>query len=70
MCKHMGFTYAPDDNHYWMQGYSSEADYIYVTTNAMTHGQLRVISEERLDLIVLCLFVVQPLIQKQNLLKI
>ncbi|UTO27709.1 site-specific DNA-methyltransferase [Bartonella harrusi] len=46
MCKHMGFTYAPDENHYWMQGYSTETDYIYVTTNAMTHEQLRVISEE------------------------
>ncbi|WP_375646874.1 DNA methyltransferase, partial [Bartonella sp. TT29SHDZB] len=30
MCKHMGFTYAPDENHYWMQGYSTETDYIYV----------------------------------------
>ncbi|WP_208432914.1 site-specific DNA-methyltransferase [Bartonella taylorii] len=46
MCKHMGFSYAPDENHYWMQGYSTETDYIYVTTNAMTHEQLRVISEE------------------------
>ncbi|MBX4335761.1 site-specific DNA-methyltransferase [Bartonella raoultii] len=46
MCKHMGFTYAPDENHYWMQGYSTETDYIYVTTNAMTHGQLRAISDE------------------------
>ncbi len=46
MCKHMGFTYAPDKNHYWMQGYSTETDYIYVTTNAMTYEQLRVISEE------------------------
>ncbi|EJF77375.1 hypothetical protein MCO_01290 [Bartonella sp. DB5-6] len=46
MCKHMGFTYAPDENHYWMQGYSTETDYIYVTTNAMVHEQLRVISEE------------------------
>ncbi|WP_409362004.1 hypothetical protein ACRPOS_003620 [Bartonella heixiaziensis] len=42
----MGFTYAPDENHYWMQGYSTETDYIYVTTNAMTHEQLRVLSEE------------------------
>ncbi|WP_375656703.1 site-specific DNA-methyltransferase [Bartonella sp. CM120XJJH] len=46
MCKHMGFTYAPDENHYWMQGYSTETDYIYVTTSAMTHEQLRMISEE------------------------
>ncbi|WP_281432360.1 hypothetical protein [Bartonella taylorii] len=46
MCKHMGFSYAPDENHYWMQGYSTETDYIYVKTNAMTHEQLRLISEE------------------------
>ncbi|EJF82195.1 site-specific DNA-methyltransferase [Bartonella doshiae] len=46
MCKHMGFSYAPDENHYWMQGYSTETDYIYVTTNAMTHKQLHIISEE------------------------
>ncbi|UNF46144.1 site-specific DNA-methyltransferase [Bartonella krasnovii] len=46
MCKHMGFTYAPDENHYWMQGYSTETDYIYVTTSAITHEQLRLMSEE------------------------
>ncbi|WP_083868416.1 site-specific DNA-methyltransferase, partial [Bartonella queenslandensis] len=46
MCKHMGFTYAPDESHYWMQGYSTETDFIYVTTNALTHEQLRAISEE------------------------
>ncbi|WP_375623231.1 site-specific DNA-methyltransferase [Bartonella sp. TT119HLJHH] len=46
MCKHMGFTYAPDENHYWMQGYSTETDYIYVTTSAMTYEQLRIMSEE------------------------
>ncbi|WP_375675846.1 MULTISPECIES: site-specific DNA-methyltransferase [unclassified Bartonella] len=46
MCKHMGFTYAPDENHYWMQGYSTETDYIYVTTSAMTHAQLCIMSEE------------------------
>ncbi|WP_375613436.1 site-specific DNA-methyltransferase [Bartonella sp. AP153HLJHH] len=46
VCKHMGFTYAPDENHYWMQGYSTETDYIYVTTSAMTHEQLRIMSEE------------------------
>ncbi|WP_039761647.1 site-specific DNA-methyltransferase, partial [Bartonella queenslandensis] len=46
MCKHMGFTYAPDESHYWMQGYSTETDFIYVTTRALTHEQLRAISEE------------------------
>ena len=46
MCVHFGFTYAPSSEHYWMQGRSSEADFIYVTTNSLTHEQLKVISEE------------------------
>jgi len=46
MCKLMGFTYAPSEAHYWMQGHSSERDFIYVTTNTLTHDQLRAISEE------------------------
>jgi adenine-specific DNA-methyltransferase len=46
MCKHFGFTYAPSAEHYWMQGHSSEADFIYVTTSSLTHDQLRAISEE------------------------
>lgn len=46
MCKHFGFTYAPSTEHYWMHGHSSEADFIYVTTNSLTHEQLRTISEE------------------------
>lgn len=46
MCKHFGFAYAPSDEHYWMHGRSSEADFIYVTTNSLTHEQLRAISEE------------------------
>ena len=46
MCKHMGFSYAPDESHYWMHGYSSETDFIYVTTSVLIHKQLRVISEE------------------------
>lgn len=46
VCKLMGYTYAPSDRHYWMQGQSSERDFIYVTTNALTHAQLRAISEE------------------------
>ncbi|TRC93532.1 site-specific DNA-methyltransferase [Mesorhizobium sp. WSM4303] len=46
MCKHFGFTYAPSDEHYWMHGSSSETDFIYVTTNSLTHDQLRAISDE------------------------
>jgi adenine-specific DNA-methyltransferase len=46
MCKHFGFTYAPSVEHYWMHGRSSETDFIYVTTNSLTHDQLRAISGE------------------------
>jgi len=46
MCKHMGFTYAPSQQHYWMQGHSTESDFIYVTTGSLSQDQLRVISDE------------------------
>lgn len=46
MCKHFGFAYAPSTEHYWMHGYSSEMDFIYVTTNSLTHEQLAAISDE------------------------
>jgi adenine-specific DNA-methyltransferase len=46
VCKLMGFTYAPSDQHYWQQGHSSERDFIYVTTQSLNHEQLRAISEE------------------------
>ncbi len=48
MCKHMSFTYAPtqDAAEYWRHGYSSERDFIFVTTANVTHDQLRAISED------------------------
>jgi adenine-specific DNA-methyltransferase len=46
VCKLMGFIYQPDETHYWMQGRSSETDFIYVTTQNLTHQQLAAISEE------------------------
>jgi adenine-specific DNA-methyltransferase len=46
MCQHFGFTYAPSTEHYWLHGSSSETDFIYVTTNSLTHDQLRAISDE------------------------
>ena len=48
VCKHMGFTYAPsqDPAEYWRHGYSSERDFIFVTTANVTHDQLRAISED------------------------
>lgn len=46
MCKHMGFTYAPsqDPLDYWRHGHSSERDFIFVTTHALTHKMLEAIS--------------------------
>jgi adenine-specific DNA-methyltransferase len=46
VCKLMGFVYQPDETHYWMQGRSSETDFIYVTTQSLTHNQLAALSEE------------------------
>src|SRR5579859_232086 len=46
MCKHEGFTYAPSDTFYWQQGYSTERDFIYVTTQTLTHDQLVALNEE------------------------
>jgi len=46
VCKLMAFAYQPDETHYWMQGRSSETDFIYVTTQSLTHEQLTAISEE------------------------
>jgi len=46
VCKLMSFTYGPSDSHYWMHGRSSERDYIYVTTQSLTHEQLASIADE------------------------
>ncbi|OME52822.1 MULTISPECIES: site-specific DNA-methyltransferase [Paenibacillus] len=36
MCKHHGFKYSPDETVYWKQGWSTETDYIYTTTQLIT----------------------------------
>lgn len=48
MCKHMGFTYAPahDPAEYWRHGHSTETDFIYVTTQALTHEACAKISHD------------------------
>ncbi|MFI3156996.1 MAG: site-specific DNA-methyltransferase [Methylococcaceae bacterium] len=46
LCKLEGFTYAPSDAHWWNHGYSSEQDFIYVTTQNLSHQQLEELSEE------------------------
>jgi adenine-specific DNA-methyltransferase len=46
VCKLMGFSYAPSEQHYWLHGRSSERDFIYVTTQSLTHAQFRALAEE------------------------
>jgi adenine-specific DNA-methyltransferase len=57
LCKLEGFTYAPSESLYWQQGYSTESDYIYVTTQTLSAEQLQVLSDEvgaERSLLVLC----------------
>lgn len=57
VCQLEGFTYAPSETEYWNHGRSSERDFIYVTTQTLTHDQLRDLSEqvgEDRSLLVLC----------------
>jgi len=57
ICKLEGFTYAPSDSIYWQHGYSSERDFIYVTTQNLSHEQLQALSDEvgvDRSLLVLC----------------
>ncbi len=57
LCKLEGFTYAPSDTFYWQHGYSTERDFIYVTTQHFNHEQLSKLSDEvgeERTLLVLC----------------
>jgi adenine-specific DNA-methyltransferase len=57
ICKLEGFTYAPSETLYWQQGYSTERDFLYVTTAHLTSEQLQQLSEEvgrERTLLVLC----------------
>jgi adenine-specific DNA-methyltransferase len=47
MCGHLGFTYAPsaDENDWWQHGRSSDTDFLYVTTQSLTHDALKLLSE-------------------------
>jgi adenine-specific DNA-methyltransferase len=46
MCKLEGFQFDPNAEVYWQQGRSSEADFIYVTTQMMTKEMLTKLSDE------------------------
>ena len=58
LCKLEGFTYAPSETLYWQQGYSTERDFIYVTTQNLSHDQLAHLADEvgtDRTLLVLCM---------------
>jgi len=57
LCKLEGFTYAPSDSLYWQHGYSTERDFLYVTTATLSHEQLQQLADEvgsERSLLVLC----------------
>jgi adenine-specific DNA-methyltransferase len=57
LCKLEGFVYSPSDSIYWQQGHSTERDFIYVTTQNLSHDQLQALNDEvgsRKSLLVLC----------------
>jgi adenine-specific DNA-methyltransferase len=57
VCKLEGFVYAPSDTVYWQHGYSTEQDFIYVTTQSLRHDQLQQLSDdvgESRSLLVMC----------------
>jgi adenine-specific DNA-methyltransferase len=46
ICKQEGFTYNPNETEWWNHGYSTENDFIYVTTQIMTEDQLLALAED------------------------
>ena len=46
ICKLEGFSYEPSTDHYWQHGFSTENDFIYVTTQSLTTEQLQALSDE------------------------
>jgi adenine-specific DNA-methyltransferase len=57
ICKLEGFVYEPSDSIYWQHGHSTERDYIYVTTQNLSHDQLQALNDEvgsSRSLLVLC----------------
>jgi adenine-specific DNA-methyltransferase len=46
VCKLEGYTYMPSDKLYWQHGHSSEASFIYVTTQHLSREQLTHLNDE------------------------
>lgn len=44
MCKLMNFTYQPNGNEYWKQGFGHGKNYLYVTTQLLTSGMVQQIA--------------------------
>lgn len=49
MAKQEGFTYQPSTEQYWKQGYSSEHDYIFTTTQFLTAEALQHLHEQMVE---------------------
>ena len=57
LCKFEGFRYEPSDSIFWMQGRSTETDFLYCTTQTLSAEQLHQLSQEVGEgrtLLVLC----------------
>ena len=57
LCKLEGFVYAPNEAVYWEHGHSTERDFMYVTTQQLTHEQLLQLSADvgpERSLLVMC----------------
>lgn len=57
LCKLEGFVYAPNEAVYWEHGHSTERDFIYVTTQHLTHEQFQQLSADvgpERSLLVMC----------------
>jgi adenine-specific DNA-methyltransferase len=57
VCKLEGFTYAPSDTVFWQHGSSTERDFIYTTTQNLSHDQLQQLSDDvgpERTLLVMC----------------
>ena len=70
VCKLTGFTYAPSQDHFWQHGYSTENDFIYVTTRSLVRKELQKLSEEvgaGRSLLVCCKAFTGPVDDLENL---
>ena len=57
LCKLEGFTYAPNPDVFWQQGYSTERDFIYVTTQTLDTSMLEYLNDcvgEERSLLICC----------------